>query len=340
MKKIPLHLAVGKILCHDMTRIDPDRFKGPAFKKGHVITEEDIPLLLDMGKENIYVLEDQPDTVHEDDAAIRIAHAAMGPGMEITTPSEGRVNFRATCRGLYKVHKEALLAINSIGEIVLATRHGDVTVQPGESLAGTRVIPLTIPEDKLLQVEKTCREHGPVIQVKPFLPKKIGIITTGSELYHGRIEDKFGPVLRKKFSELNGTIIEQQFTSDDVEMTVQAIHGFISKGADMIAITGGMSVDPDDLTPASIRASGAKEILYGAPIFPGAMFMLADLKGIPIVGLPGCVMYYRASIFDIVIPRIAAGETVTKEEIIALGYGGFCAGCETCRYPNCAFGRN
>lgn len=339
MKSVPVEAAVGMVLCHDITRIVPGSFKGRAFKKGHVLNEQDIPVLLDMGKRNIYVWDLEEGYVHEDDAALRIATAAMGDGIELTAPSEGRVNLIACRDGLLKIDVQTLFRVNDIENIVFPTIHSNQPVKAGQALGGTRIIPLVIEQDKLRTVEEVCRQNKPMIQVKPFHPFEVGIITTGSEIYHGRIEDKFGPVLREKFSEFGSRIIKQVFVSDDKDMTVKAIHEFAADGAQLIVLTGGMSVDPDDQTPASIAAAGGRIVTYGAPTFPGAMFMMAYLNGIPVLGLPGSVMYYRSTIFDLIVPRILAGETIHRKDIVSLGHGGYCAGCQECRYPVCPFGK-
>lgn len=338
-KSVPLEEAVGMMLAHDMTQIVPGEFKGPAFKKGHVIKKEDVSQLLDMGKQNIYVFDPRDGFIHENDAAVRIAEAACGKGIRLTDPSEGRINFISTGSGLLKVNRDALLKINSVEDITFATIHGNQTVSPGTGLAGTRIIPLATVEKNIAEVERICKEYYPVIDVKPFRYLKVGVVTTGSEVFSGRIRDKFGPVLKKKFAGLNCEVIRQIFVSDDVDKTADAIHELINEGAELIALTGGMSVDPDDQTPSGIRAAGAKVITYGAPVYPGAMFMLAYIGDIPVVGLPGCVMYHRASIFELIVPMIVAGEEVTKEYISSLGHGGFCSGCKECRYPVCGFGK-
>jgi molybdenum cofactor synthesis domain-containing protein len=338
MKAVPVHESIGSVLCHDMTRIVPGEFKGPAFRKGHVISPEDIPTLLEIGKEHVYVLSLEDGQLHEDDAAARIAAAAAGPGISLSDVCEGRINMTAA-PGLLSINVDALRRINSIEEVVLATMHNGLQVSAPRAVAGTRVVPLVIDEAKIEQVEAICAETGPVVSVKPFRQLKVGVVTTGSEVYTGRIKDKFGPVIRKKFAALNSEVMDQTFVSDDPDMTRDAILAQVSAGAQMVVVTGGMSVDPDDQTPASIRATGAEVVTYGSPTFPGVMFLLAYLGDVPIVGLPGCVMYYRASIFDLVVPRIVADETPTREDIVELGHGGFCAGCETCRYPLCSFGK-
>jgi hypothetical protein len=338
-KSVPVEDAVGMILGHDITQIVPGQFKGPAFKKGYVLKSEDIPRLLDMGKRHVFALDIGDDFVHENDAAERIARAAAGEGIRLTSPSEGRVNMIASRNGLLKINVGALRQINSIEEIALATLHSDQQVTESEQLAGARIIPLASSKEKIEKIEGICRDNFPVVTVKPFRSMKVGLITTGSEVYTGRITDKFGPVLKEKFGELGCQIIRQIFVSDEIPMTVAAINDLIREGAELIALTGGMSVDPDDQTPASIRAAGGKVVVYGAPVFPGAMFMLAHIDDVPLVGLPGCVMYHRASIFDLIVPRIVAGDKITRDDIVSLGHGGYCPGCKECRYPVCGFGK-
>jgi molybdenum cofactor synthesis domain-containing protein len=338
-KSVPLNEAVGMMLGHDLTQIIPGEFKGAAFKKGHIIKEEDVARLLDMGKMNIYVLDPKEGFIHENEAAERIAKAASGRGIRLTEPVEGRINFISTGTGLLKVNKEALLKINSVEDITFATIHGNQIVKPDTAMAGTRIIPIATHEKNIEEVERICREYYPVVDVKPFRPLKVGVITTGSEVFSGRIKDKFGPVLKDKFKKMDCEVIKQVFVSDDVEKTVASIHELIKEGAELIALTGGMSVDPDDQTPLSIRKSGARVITYGAPVYPGAMFMLGYIGDIPVVGLPGCVMYYRASIFELILPLVIAGEKVTKEYISSLGHGGYCSSCKECRYPVCGFGK-
>lgn len=339
VESIPIQQAVGRILAHDVTRIIPGKEKGPAFKKGHIIQAEEIPAFLKMGKENIYVLDLEPGSLHENEAAERIARAAAGPGLRLTEPSEGRINLHAEIDGLLKIDVDALTRINSIGDVVFATLHTLQPVGAGQGVAGTRIVPLVIAENPIHEVEQICSAAFPLIQVKPYRSRRIGLVTTGSEVYHGRIADGFGPVILQKCKALGCEVIRQILVSDEQAMTVAAIRELIDEGAEMIMVTGGMSVDPDDRTPASIRAAGGRQISYGAPIFPGAMFMLAMIGDVPVVGLPGCVMYYRTSIFDLVLPRLLAEEPVTREGIAAMGHGGFCSGCPTCRYPLCGFGK-
>jgi len=339
VRAIPVMEAVGSVLCHDVTRIVPGGYKGPAFRKGHIIREQDIPRLLEIGKEHIFVLDLEPGTVHEDDAAERISRAAAGPGIRFTGVSEGKVSLVAEYSGLLKVECEGLLRINSVEGVAFGTLHSNQPVRVDSLVAGTRVIPLVIEEQRIKQVEQVCSEYYPIIQVKSFRPWKVGMVTTGSEVYHGRIADRFGPVIRQKFAELGSEIIEQVLVSDDPNLTAAAIRRLIAEGAEMVVATGGMSVDPDDQTPGSIRAAGGEVVVYGAPVYPGAMFMLAYIGTVPVLGLPGCVMYFRTTIFDVIVPRLLAGETVRRQDIVALGHGGFCVTCNECRYPHCGFGK-
>jgi hypothetical protein len=338
MKMIPVENAVGMVLCHDMTCIVPEDYKGPAFRKGHVVTENDIPELLRIGKEHIHVLDIPPGKIHEDEAAVRIARAAAGPGLTLSAVSEGRVNLKAA-PGLLDVNVEALYEINAIEEVVLATMHSGTAFTTPRDVAGTRVVPLVVDEARIELVESICEANYPVIQVRPLQPLSVGIVTTGG-ISGDRAKDAFGPALAKKLALLGSKPLEPKLVGEDVQATRDAILKLVMDGADMVMVTGGMSVAPEDQTPAAIRATGADMITYGSPTFPEAMFLLAYLGNIPILGLPGSGAHCRASIFDLVVPRLLAGERLTRSDIISMGHGGFCAGCETCRYPLCSFGKH
>ncbi|MBS7007774.1 molybdopterin-binding protein [Anaerostipes sp.] len=339
MKKVRVQDAVGMVLCHDMTEIVPGKFKGRAFKKGHVVEEEDIEKLLDIGKRYLYVWDLQEGFVHEDDAAQRMARAAAGDNIFFGEPKEGKIELKASCKGVLSINVELLYELNRLKDVCFSTIHSGKIVEEGRTLGGTRVIPLVAEEDMLRQFEALCKEKGPLIRVLPLKNTKIGVVTTGSEIAEGRIEDKFGPVLDKKARELNGEIIGQVFPGDDREAITEAILSFIEQGADMVQVSGGMSVDPDDMTPSAIRHCGGEVITYGSPVLPGAMFMLAYVQGIPVVGLPGCVMYSKRTVFDLAVPRLLAGERLEKEDFIKMAHGGFCMQCSPCTYPDCGFGR-
>ncbi|WP_173081151.1 molybdopterin-binding protein [Fundidesulfovibrio magnetotacticus] len=338
MRAIPVHEAVGTVLGHDITRIVPGESKGTAFRKGHVITREDIPGLLTVGKEHIYVFDLQQGFVHEDDAAVRLATAAAGRGIELSDPREGKVTLRALAPGLLRIDVERLTRLNAIRDMVFATLHSNQRVEKGQPVAGTRVVPLVIEDEKLCRAELVL-EDGPIVEVLPFRAARVGMVTTGNEVFSGRVKDGFGPVVRRKFEELGSKVFRQAVVNDEIGMCVGAIRELLAEGADMIVVTGGMSVDPDDQTPASIREAGGRVITYGAPVLPGAMFMLAMIGEVPVLGLPGCVMYHKASIFDLVVPRLLAGQSVGARDIAAMGHGGLCLGCPECRHPACPFGK-
>ncbi|MDT8899813.1 molybdopterin-binding protein [Anaeroselena agilis] len=337
MQMIRVEDAVGSVLCHDITRIVPGKAKGPAFKKGHIVSAEDIPELLKMGKEHLYVWELNKGFVHENDAGLRIAQVLKGQGLSLTEPSEGKVKLVAETDGLCVIDEKRLLELNMLEEIAAATVNNGRPVKKGMVVAGVRVIPLVIAEEKLVQAEAIAPAGG-IVEVKPFRPYKVGVITTGSEVFHGRIEDKFGPVVREKVEAFGCRVIAHIIVPDDVERISGAIKTLLAGGAEMILTTGGMSVDPDDVTPTAIRAAGASIVTYGAPVLPGAMLMVAYMDQVPILGLPGCVMYHKTTVFDLVLTQVLAGQTITREMIAKLGMGGMCLECEVCHYPKCSFG--
>jgi len=340
VEKIRVEDAVGTVLMHDMTQIIPGKSKGPRFRKGHIVQEEDIPILLSMGKEHIYVWDHTLGLIHEDEAAERLAKAVTGSGLSLSETKEGKINMVAEKDGLLYVSEETILALNSLEYVVLATLHNFRPVKKGEKIAGTRVVPLMVDEKIILEAERIAREYSePILQIRPLKSHKIGIVTTGSEVYHGRIQDKFGPVLRSKAEKWGSVIIGQSFADDDISMIQGQIHEHLRQGAEMIFVTGGMSVDPDDVTPTAIRGLGAEIVTYGAPVLPGAMFLLAYFDGIPVMGLPGCVMYSRTTVFDLVATRILTGERLTRKDIAQYGHGGLCLECPECTYPHCAFGK-
>lgn len=339
LKKVRVSEAVGMVLGHDMTKIVPGEYKGPAFKKGHIICQEDIPHLLNIGKEHIFLLELGDDQVHENDAAQRIAGLVGGAHTYVTGPVEGRVNILAQHEGLLKVNREAVTRINSVDYTVLSTLHGNRLVKADEILAGVKVVPLVVPGGTIDSVEKIAGEYQDIIAIKPLQPLKTAIITTGNEVFYGRIKDRFGPVLEEKIKTYQAAFSGLSFQPDDKEKITQNILDCVQDGVEVIVVTGGMSVDPDDVTPDAIRATGAEIITYGTPVLPGAMFMLAYLGNTAIVGLPACGMFSKITVFDLVFPRILAGEKLTKQDFAEMGYGGLCMSCKECSYPCCPFGK-
>ncbi|NFH88705.1 molybdopterin-binding protein [Clostridium botulinum] len=339
MKLIDTKNSVGHVLCHDITQIIKDVKKGTAFRKGHIVTEEDIPVLLSLGKDHLYVWEKKEGFFHENEAAEVLLKICKNDNMTNSEVKEGKIELIASCEGLLKIDIDKLKKINMLDEIIIATRHNNTIVKKGDKLAGMRVIPLII-DGKKLESAKKIGESVPIIELKNFVKKKVGIVTTGNEVYYGRIKDTFSPVIKEKLSKFDVEIIGQTIVNDDTDNITNAIRLYIDKGANMVICTGGMSVDPDDLTPSAIKSTGAKIISYGAPVLPGAMFLLSYYNdNIPILGLPGCVMYAKQTIFDLVLPRIMADEKISKDDLASLGHGGLCLSCEKCTYPNCGFGK-
>ena len=328
MKLMKTQDAVGQVLCHDITQIIKGVTKDAVFRKGHVITEEDIPVLLSVGKDNVYIWEKGEKKLHENEAAEILREMC-----------QGKIELVADIDGLLKVNSDKIKKVNSMGEMMIASRHGNFAVKKGDKLAGTRIIPLVIEKEKMESAKAVC-EGQTILELKPFVHKKVGIVTTGNEVYYHRIEDTFTPVIKEKLAEYDTEVIGQVVCNDDHEKITKAILSFIEKGADLVLCTGGMSVDPDDKTPLAIKNTGAKIVSYGAPVLPGAMFLLSYYnEDIPIVGLPGCVMYAKRTIFDLALPRIMADDKITAEELAELGEGGLCLNCSVCTFPNCGFGK-
>jgi hypothetical protein len=340
MKLIETRNAVGHVLCHDLTRIVPGESKDAQFRKGHIVTEDDIPMLLSMGKEHLYVWEVDEHTLHENEAADRLAALCENAHMRRGAVKEGKIELFATENGVFQMDVARLDALNNLPDIMVATRHTNTTVSAGDKLGGTRIIPLLIDRRRIEEAEALVGNE-PLFRLTPFRAGlKAGVVTTGSEVFSGRIEDKFTPVVERKLLAFGVTMTEHRICDDQTANIVQAIHEVRAAGVDLVLCTGGMSVDPDDRTPAAIRDSGANIITYGAPVLPGAMFLLGYYDdGVPVMGLPGCVMYSRASIFDLVLPRVVAGIRLSRADFTRLGNGGLCLQCETCTFPNCGFGK-
>lgn len=339
MKLIRTEDAVGHVLCHDMTQIIKDQYKDARFRKGHIVTEADIPVLLSMGKEHLYVWEMTPGMVHENDAAERLLALCGQENMTRSEVKEGKIELKAACDGLFQVDSRRLIAVNSIEDIMIATRKGNTAVKKGDKLAGMRVIPLIIEEERLRAAEAAAGT-APLLKLLPYVKKTAAIVATGSEVKNGLIQDTFTPVVRDKLAAYGIETVSVLYSGDGVDNVANAIAEARQTGADLILCTGGMSVDPDDNTPGGIRQSGARIVTYGAPVLPGAMFLLGYFEDdTPIMGLPGCVMYTGATIFDLALPRIATGVEMTRTDFAVMGEGGLCLGCRPCHWPDCPFGR-
>ncbi len=339
MKLMKTTEAVGQVLCHDITQIIPGVTKDAVFRKGHIITEEDIPVLLSVGKEHIYIWEKNENILHENEAAEILRDICMGEHMKPSEPKEGKIELTAEIDGLFLADTARLKAVNSLGRMMIATRSSGVPVKKGDKLCGTRIIPLVIEKEAMAKAKEVAGDT-PLLQLKPFRPRKYGVVTTGSEVFHGRITDKFTPVIEQKLTAYGCEMVAHEICDDDDKGITAAINKMLADGVEMVVCTGGMSVDPDDRTPLAIRNTGANIVSYGAPVLPGAMFLVSYMPdGRPVCGLPGCVMYAKRTIFDICLSYLLADEPITADYLAGLGNGGLCLNCPVCVWPNCGFGK-
>lgn len=343
MKLVKTEESVGQVLCHDMTQIIPGKTKGPRFKKGHVVKPEDVPVLLSMGKVHLYVFELEEGMVHEDDAAERLAALCAGANTSrLGAPAEGKITIYADCEGVLIVDSKRLAAVNAVPDVMVASRRGGFAVKAGDRLAGTRVIPLVVPEQTLVAAEEAAAGE-PLLRVEPWKLRSAAVIATGSEVAGGLIQDRFTPVIVDKLAPFGINVTERVTPGDVMEDVTAAISAAVASGVDMVVCTGGMSVDPDDNTPGAIRRAGARIVSYGAPVLPGNMMLVSYLahegREVPVLGVPGCAMYSRATILDLLLPRLVAGVPITREDLDGMGEGGLCLDCPVCVFPHCEFGR-
>ncbi|MFH1156343.1 MAG: molybdopterin-binding protein [Pseudomonadota bacterium] len=339
-RTIPVEQAVGTTLAHDMTEIIPGKSKGPVFKKGHTVSCGDVCRLMRMGKNNLYVLDLADDQVHEDDAVLELASALSGPGVTFSgAPREGKLELRAAYPGLFKVNREALEEFNMFQDVMCASIHTNTVVTINQSLAATRAIPLVINRRDLDDAVNFAGKHYPIFSVKLFNPLKIRLIITGDEVYKGLIEDRFQAIVADKTSALGATLEEAVILPDNRDMISRQVRTYLEKDTDLIITTGGMSVDPDDVTRAGIEDSGFETIHYSAAVLPGAMFLLGYNGDTAVMGLPACGLYHRITIFDLILPRLMAGERPGARDLASLSHGGLCLNCKPCRFPNCSFGK-
>lgn len=337
MKKIKVQDAIGMELCHDITEMN-ERFKGVAFKRGHIIQARDIERMLRIGKQHIFVWEDNAGEVHEDDCARRMAAMAPVEGAHYTEPAEGKVLLISDQRGMFRVNRTLLNRINSIGDITICTLPDHYPVEVGARLASMRIVPLVTREEQILEAKKLCAAEK-LLDLRPYQHRKIGVVITGSEVYHGRIQDRFAPVIRAKTEQYPSEIVGITICDDELGGIVNAAKKHLENGADFLIFTGGMSVDPDDLTPTATRKLGADIVTHGVPAQPGNMTLVAYLGDIPILGVPGAAIKLPTTIFDVLLPQIFAGDKISKEELVGLADGGLCQMCSVCHWPNCTFGR-
>lgn len=337
MKKVKVQDAIGMTLCHDITAM-VDGFKGAAFKRGHVITQEDIPKLLDIGKQHVFIWEENAGEIHEEDAARRLSQMTTVDGAHYGSISEGKVQLFADQDGMFRVDKALLAAVNRIGDITITTLPDHYPVKAGDRLASMRIVPLVTEERQIAEAEALCADKQ-LYDLRPFKPLKVGIIITGSEIYHGRIKDKFERVARAKLAHYPAEILGVHVCDDELDMIVGAGRTLLAEGAELLIFSGGMSVDPDDLTPSAIREMGAEIVSYGVPSQPGNMTLVAYLDQAALLGVPGAAISRPTTMFDVLLPQIFCGDPLTKDDLIRLGEGGLCQMCDNCHFPNCTFGR-
>ncbi len=324
-------------LCHDVTAIF-DGFRGPLFRRGHVVEAADIPKLLDIGKRHVFVWEENAGEVHEEDCALRLAAAAPVTGAHYSGPSEGKVTLIADERGMFRVDTALLKRLNSIGDITISALPDHYPAEAGARLASMRIVPLVTEEAQIAEAERLCAEKS-LFRLLPYQHKRAAVIITGSEVYSRRIRDKFEDVARARLGAYPCDIVRVTLCDDDLAMLTGAATAALADGADLLVFHGGMSVDPDDLTPTAIRGLGAELVTYGVPAQPGNTTLVAYLGGATILGVPSAAIKNRTSMFDVLLPQVFSGERITKEELMNLGNGGLCQQCETCHFPNCTFGR-
>lgn len=337
MKKLRVEEAIGQTLCHDITAMY-DGFKGALFKRGHVICEEDIPRLLDIGKQHVFIWEENAGEIHEEDCARRLSAMTTVAGAHYSPISEGKVQLIADTDGMFRIDKILLEQINRIGDITITTLPDHYPVKPGDKLVSMRIVPLVTQESQI-EAAEALTTGKQLYDLRPYQAMKVGIIITGSEIYHGRIKDKFEAVARAKLGRYPAEILGATICDDDLEMIVQAGQAFLAQGADLIVFSGGMSVDPDDLTPSAIRALGADVVSYGVPSQPGNMTLVAYLDGVALLGVPGAAISRPTTMFDVLLPQIFSGDALSKDDLVRLGEGGLCHMCDVCHFPNCTFGR-
>ncbi len=340
LKKINLKDAVGTQLAHDITEIRQGEFKGPAFRKGHTVCDEDLCRLQKLGKNHLYMIDLEEGEIHENQAATILAGALAGEGVAWKDdPKEGKIEMVAEIDGLLKVDTAALAGFNTVNEVMCATLHSHTLVKKGDLVGATRAIPLVMKRGPVERASAIARQNGSVLSVKPLRSAKVGLVITGNEVYHGLIEDRFVPILSEKVTTLGSRVGEITFVPDNAELIKNAILNHLDQGCDLLLLSGGMSVDPDDVTRKGIRQAGADEMHYGAPVLPGAMFLVAYIGDVPLLGVPGCGLFHRVTVLDLVLPRILAGDKIGKADLAFMGHGGLCLNCETCTYPHCAFGK-
>ncbi len=335
IRSIPIEEAAGLALAHDLTQIDTqNNTKGARFRRGQIITEEDLPVLRRMGRRNLDILELEEDEIHEDDAAIRLAEAFLGEGIEMDGPEEGRCRLVATTLGIVRFDPEMVKQINSDRTWSLAVCPENSVVAPGEVVAAFRILPLAL---KVEDMEKALKKAKP-FSIVSFRNLKVGLVTTGSEIKEGLVKDVFREKLQKKLEELGGTFVGQKICGDEKDEIAEAIKDFLQAGTDMVICTGGMSVDLEDRTPAAIGEVADEVLFRGVPMIPGSNLMLARKGRSWLIGAPACVVHSERTSLDRLLLVLFAD---LEDELDVAGWGvdGLCSNCRACIFPKCHFAR-
>lgn len=341
MRRVDVNEAIGLPLGHDITEIVVDaaagrRLKQVAFRRGHIIAAEDVPRLLDLGKSAVYISHPDDVEMHEDEAALAVAPRAAGANIEHDPqPREGKINFRAACDGVFRVDPERLYRINRLEIPTLPTLPTNFPVKAGQQVAGFRIVPLTCPPGVIDEV--LAELDTPLLSVTPYILKTAAVLVTGSEVHAGRIEDGFQPRLRATLEPFGVEVTRAEILPDDREL-IRASVATAARQCDIVLVTGGTSVDPDDVTVAAMEAAGAVFPVRGMPMQPGNNFTIGRLDGTPVCAVPAATLFYRATSLDVLLPRLLAGIPITAEEIHRLGHGGLAL--PTCdeHFPDCTFG--
>ena len=341
---VPVAEAVGRRALHDMTRIVPGESKGVEFRAGQQLTGGDVCRLQQMGRAHVYPEQDTPTGfIHENEAALAFARLMAGDNVVFDeSPREGKINFRAAATGVLLLDRERLEAFNLVPDVMAASRHHGVLAEAGKELAGARAIPLYLSAENFRRAQAVLAA-GPLFRVAPLLPAKVGVLVTGTEVFQGLIEDRFAPIVREKVERLGSTVVAEAIVPDDTDKIAEAVGKLLAQGADLIITTAGLSVDPDDVTRKGLMAAGLADMLYGAPLLPGAMTLLGRLScpagQAKVMGVPACALFHKATSFDILLPRVLAGVAISRRDLAQMAEGGFCLNCRTCVYPKCPFGK-
>ncbi len=350
VKIVPVEEAVDKIVAHDMTRIEPGVFKGPEFKAGQRISVGDVCRLQQMGRFHVAIHDENTNLsdenlIHENEVAENFARRMAGENVSYELPPrEGKIDFVAECDGVLSLDYKRLEQFNMVPEVMLTTRQDGMLVKKDSRIGGTRAIPLYL-STKFYQQAMQVLADKPIMQVMPLRKAKVGILVTGTEVFQGIIEDKFIPIITSKVTALQSDVVASKIAPDDKEAMKKAIEELRKAGADLLITTGGLSVDPDDVTKSVLLEAGLTNVLHGVPVLPGAMSLIGYIPpkdkytAMQVIGVPACALYSKTTFFDLILPRMLANCEITRADLARMGEGGYCMSCHICTWPKCFFGK-